>query len=56
MVSLLKNKKAQSLVEYALLISTIAAAMVFMQTFIQRSVQGRLKQIEDELNEPVIVQ
>lgn len=40
---LLKNKKAQQTAEYALLISLVIAAVVAMQTYAQRSLQGRIR-------------
>jgi len=50
-----RKQKGQSIIEYALLISIIAAAFIAMQTYMMRSVQGRLKQVEDEINQPVVV-
>ena len=40
---LLKNKKAQNTAEYALLISLVVAAIIAMQTFAQRALQGRIR-------------
>ena len=40
--------KAQSLIEYAIVISLVAAAMVAMYTYIMRSVQSVQKQVEDQ--------
>ena len=40
---LLNNKKAQQTAEYALLISLVVAAVVAMQTYAQRSLQGRIR-------------
>jgi len=55
MLRLAKMKKAQSIIEYALLIALVAAAFIAMHTYVSRSVQSRLKQVEDEMNEPVII-
>ena len=44
------NKKAQSTIEYAVLISFVAAAIIGMHVYMRRSVQGSLKTIERELN------
>ncbi len=41
--------------EYALLTATIAVAFLVMQVFMNRIVQGKLKMIEDQINEPVVV-
>lgn len=47
------NKTGQSTIEYAILIAVIVAALIGMQTYIRRSIQYRLKQVEDALNEPL---
>lgn len=44
------DKKAQSTIEYAVLISFVAAAIIGMHVYMRRSVQGSLKTIERELN------
>ncbi|MFH1622300.1 MAG: hypothetical protein ABIA97_04175 [Candidatus Omnitrophota bacterium] len=49
------NRKAQSIMEYALLTAAVATAFVAMQIFINRTVQAKLKMIEDQINEPVVV-
>jgi Flp pilus assembly pilin Flp len=48
------NRKAQSAIEYAMLFGIVVGAFVVIQAIVNRSVQGRLKQIQDELNEPVV--
>ena len=40
---LLKNKIAQSTAEYALLIALVVAAVIAMQTYAQRAIQGRIR-------------
>ena len=40
---LIKNKKAQQTAEYALLISLVVAAVIAMQTYAQRTIQGRIR-------------
>ena len=40
-------KKAQSLTEYALVISLIAVTMVGLQTFFRRGLQAHIKQVAD---------
>ena len=47
----LLSKKAQSTFEYAVLISIVVAAIVAMHTYMRRAVQGRLKQVELDLNQ-----
>ncbi len=42
--AILKNKRAQQTAEYALLISLVVAAVVAMQTYAQRALQGRIRQ------------
>lgn len=55
MIRNLAKKKGQSIIEYAILITVISAAFIAMQTYMMRAVQGRLKQVEDEINEPINV-
>ncbi|MDP8265715.1 MAG: hypothetical protein P9M07_02080 [Candidatus Aceula meridiana] len=45
----LKNYKGQNLIEYAIVIALVSAAMVAMSTYIFRSVQAVQKQIDGEL-------
>jgi len=40
---LLKNKLAQTMAEYALLISLVVAAVIAMQTYAQRAIQSRIR-------------
>ena len=49
------EKKAQSIMEYTLLIAVVATAFMVMQVFISRVVQGKLKVIEDQINDPIVV-
>jgi Flp pilus assembly pilin Flp len=46
---LIKNKKAQQTAEYALLISLVVAAVIAMQTYAQRTIQGRIRDAGDFL-------
>lgn len=50
------NKKSQSVIEYTLLIITVAAAFIAMNVYIRRAVNARLHNIELEMNPPVLVQ
>ncbi len=40
---LVKNKKAQSTAEYAILISLVVAGIIAMQTYAQRALQARVR-------------
>lgn len=44
------NYKAQSVIEYTMLIIIVAAALMAMTTYIMRSMNARLIQAQDELN------
>jgi Flp pilus assembly pilin Flp len=43
-------KKGQSVIEYAVLILIVAAAVMAMRLYVQRSVQANFKMIEDHIN------
>jgi len=47
--------KAQSVIEYALLIITVAIAFMAMNVYINRAVQARLHNIELEINPKIII-
>ena len=51
MFKIFYNRRAQNFVEYALLLSVIAAALVAMSIYMRRSINARLKQIQKELSE-----
>lgn len=42
-------KKAQSMIEYTVLIAAIAAAFIAMHQYIYRGVNARLKQVQDQV-------
>jgi len=44
------NGKAQSTIEYALLIAIVAAAFMAMNTYMTRSVQANFNVIEEQIN------
>jgi len=43
-------KKAQSTIEYALLVAVVAAAFLAMHLYAQRAVQANFKLIEQQIN------
>ncbi|MCX5701725.1 MAG: hypothetical protein NTW64_01940 [Candidatus Omnitrophica bacterium] len=43
-------RKAQSTIEYALLVAVVAAAFLAMHLYVQRAVQANFKLIEDQTN------
>lgn len=45
------NKRAQSTLEYAVIIAVVVAGLVAMQVYIKRGVQGRLRQASDDIGE-----
>lgn len=45
------RNKAQSVIEYAAVIFCIVAALLAMQTYIKRSLQGRLRQAGDNIGQ-----
>lgn len=51
MISNFKYKKGQSTVEYAVLIIIIIAALIAIQSYIQRGVSGRLKSSADDIGD-----
>jgi hypothetical protein len=42
-------KKAQSILEYAMVISVVVAALMAMNIYVQRAVQSNLKMIEERV-------
>ncbi len=44
------KRQGQSTLEYALIIAVVAAALVAMSVYMQRSVQANLKIVEDQIN------
>lgn len=45
------NKRGQSTLEYAIIIAVIVGALISMQVYIKRGVQGRLRQATDDIGE-----
>jgi Flp pilus assembly pilin Flp len=46
---MLKIKRGQSVLEYAILMVIIIAALLTLQTYIKRGIQGRLKSATDDI-------
>ena len=44
----LRNQKGQNLIEYAIVIALVSAAMILMSTYVYRSVQATQKTVEEE--------
>ena len=51
MLSYLRQKRAQSSLEYAVLIVVIIGALLSIQNYIKRGVQGRLKSAADDIGD-----
>lgn len=45
------RKKGQSTLEYAVIIAVVVAALVAVQTYVKRGLQGRLRQASDDIGE-----
>ena len=48
---LTRRVKAQSTLEYALLIAVVIGSLLYMQNYLKRSMQGRLQRIGDQMGE-----
>ena len=44
------KKRAQTVLEYAMIISVVVVALTAMSMYVQRAVQGHLKIIEEQVN------
>lgn len=49
---LIRIRKAQSTLEYSLLIGVVAAGLLYMQNYLKRSYQGRLQAVGDQIGDP----
>jgi len=47
-------RRAQSTLEYSILIAIVAAAIITMRTYVQRSVQANIKTIEQQINAEIV--
>ncbi len=48
----MRDQRAQTMMEYAVLTACIVAALISMQHYLSRSIQGRVKQTADQIGEP----
>ena len=46
---MLRRRKGQSMLEYAMIIAVIVGALIAMQIFLRRSVQGKLRDSVDDI-------
>jgi hypothetical protein len=46
----LTGRDGQSIMEYALIVAVVVAALAAMSIYVQRSAQANLKVIEDQIN------
>ena len=51
MLKFLRKRKAQSTLEYAVLIIIVIGALLSIQTYIKRGVQGRMRQAADDIGD-----
>lgn len=47
------SRRGQSVLEYTLIITVVASALIAMSTYVRRAVQANLKTIEDQVNNSV---
>lgn len=51
----MRRRRGQSILEYATIVTVVAAALAAMSTYMQRSAQANLKLMEDKISaQPVI--
>lgn len=44
------NRAGQSVLEYAVFVALLAAALVAMSTYVQRAIQANLRTVENQIN------
>jgi len=47
----LNRRKAQSTLEYAVIIGVVVGALIMMQVYVKRGLQGRMKESSDQIGE-----
>lgn len=50
-----KRSWGQSIIEYSVLLGLVAAAITAMSVYVNRSVRGKMKHVESQLNEPIVL-
>lgn len=48
----MRRNRGQSLMEYAVLTACVVAALLTMQFYVKRGIQGRVKQASEQIGEP----
>ena len=48
-----KKRRAQSILEYSILIAVVTAALISMSLYVKRAIQANLKTIENQINAEV---
>jgi len=51
LLTILRNRKAQATLEYAVLIAVIAASLLTMKNYLKRGYQGKMRQNADTLGQ-----
>jgi gas vesicle protein len=46
----LRNSKAQSITEYAVLLGVVVGALIAMQVYVKRGLQGRVRDLADQIS------
>lgn len=53
MINFIKKRMAQSILEYAILIGVVSAALLAISLYVRRAIQANLKIIEYQINSEV---
>ena len=53
MINFIKKRRAQSILEYSILIAVVTAALISMSLYVKRAIQANLKTIENQINAEV---
>lgn len=49
MLGILNSKKAQSLLEYAIIVAAVSAALIAMQPYVRRAFSSVVRQMDDNI-------
>ena len=52
---MLMSRKCQSIIEYVMLVAIVVAAFASIRVYVQRALSAHLKVIEDQVNNPEVV-